>query len=99
MEVAFTTKNPKKGDESALHEFAVKESENQRVRAKNTLHLCTMVLADETRRRRMATIVFEGEAWQPMHFTEQKVLTSEENVGFYNTMLVMGRYNHRVHKG
>ena len=56
------------------------------------------MLADETQRRRMATSVFAGEAWQHMHFTEQKVLTSEENVGFYYTMLAMGRYNHRVHK-
>ena len=82
VEVAFTTKKPKKGDDCALHEFADKESESQRVRAKNTLHLCTLVLDDEIRRRRMATIVFAGEAWQQMHFTEQKVLTSGENVGF-----------------
>ena len=46
----------------------------------------------------MATIVFAGEAWQQMHFTEQKVLTSGEHVGFQYTMLAMGRYNHRLHK-
>ena len=33
-----------------------------------------------------------------MHGTEQKVLTSEENVGFYYTKLAIGRYNHQVHK-
>ena len=98
VEVAFTTKKQKKGDDCALHEIADKESESQRVRAKNTLHLCTLVLADEIRRRRVATIVFAGEAWQQMHFTEQKVLTSGEHVGFHYTMLAMGRYNHRVHE-
>ena len=70
VEVAFTTKKQKKGGDCALHEIADKESESQRVRAKNTLHLCTLVLADEIRRRRVATIVFAGEAWQQMHFTE-----------------------------
>ena len=97
-EVAFTTKKPKKSDDCALHEFADKESESHRIRAKITLHFCTLVLADEIRRRRMATIVLAGEAWQQMHFTEQKVLTSGEHVGFQYTMLAMGRYNHRVHK-
>ena len=72
---------------------------NQRISAfaPRTRSICAH--SDETRRRRrMATFVFADEAWRQMHGTEQKVLTSEENVGFYYTKLAIGRYNHQVHK-